>query len=156
MTFGVKKIVFPCKLWGLNNRDYRLAQRKDHIKVLTHAESHQDWLLILSAGGDHWVRVEHPRHAWSVSQCLPIRCAWRPLGYVKARQVWRGSTKKLARYMERNTFFYQFLRVLTFSARSGLGLLVTVFFLLNFHQCNFGWSSFVSRFMKIGLQTREI
>ena len=42
--------------------------------------------------------------AWSVSQCLPIRCASRPLGYVKAHQVWQGSTKKLAKYMEKPLF----------------------------------------------------
>ena len=48
-TFEAKEMVFPYKGRGLKYRHYRLAQPKDHIKVLTHAESHQDWLLILTA-----------------------------------------------------------------------------------------------------------
>ena len=42
MTFEAQETVFPCKGRGMNDRDYWLAQLKDHlIKVFTHAESHK-------------------------------------------------------------------------------------------------------------------
>ena len=57
MTFGAPKTVFPCKGRGMKDRDSQMAQLKDHIKVLTQAESCEDWPIILSAHSRCGVQV---------------------------------------------------------------------------------------------------
>ena len=84
-----------------------MAQRKDHIKVFTHADSHQTWLLILNAHDGRRVRVECPQMRGVQVSASPLGVLG-DLGYVKARQVLRGTTKKLARNKERYTFLIGF------------------------------------------------